>query len=395
MRISRVGGEQHYGESMDFHNRGLSSEDFELADHFSNRKLTFSHPDRHLGETVTESFIDVFAQFNEKFFSSFSLLKVKTSATGIALAPEPRLVTYRPKDLPRDLKNPLHHIPTPRDLTLRYWWLPNLDKAEEAGLVGLAQSGDRWAVAELFKHFHKFILRAAGKHMRGRQQGNWNKVTDGLFADLVAAGCVGFCGALRGFDLSLGHRFSALARYRIAGAISDEAVNFRKRGIVSETIAHRAIFRRSKSRVFKSFEEFATAREEIEAWGRRESYADDPGEGPSNDLRRGDAEYKADQEFRPKQGPSRKRDHIDDAAIDADKRAARRLKEIGRPKYALELSAREAARAEAAKKRDRIEWAAACASRGIVPTDSRKIAAEERIVNLQDYRPRIQVWRAA
>jgi hypothetical protein len=178
---------------MDFRNRGISSEDFEVADHFKDRRLTFSEPDRHLGQTRTETFVDVFAQFNEKLFSSFSLLKVKTSATGIRLAPEPRPVTYRPKDLPRDLKNPLHHILTPRDLTLRYWWLSNLDKAEEARLVGLAQSGDRRAFAELFKHFHKFILGVAGKRMRGRPAGNWRKQTDGLFEDLIAAGCVGFC----------------------------------------------------------------------------------------------------------------------------------------------------------------------------------------------------------
>src|SRR5262249_26564009 len=137
---------------------------------------------------------------------------------------------YRPKDLPRDLKNPLHHIPTPRDLARRHWWLPNLEKAEESKLVRLAQSGDRRATAELFRHFHKFILRAAGKHMRGRQQGNWNKQTDGLFDDLIAAGCVGFCEALRSFDLTLGYRFSTGARKRICGAISDEAVLFRKRG---------------------------------------------------------------------------------------------------------------------------------------------------------------------
>jgi DNA-directed RNA polymerase specialized sigma subunit len=123
-------------------------------------------------------------------------------------------VTYRAKDLLRDLANPLHHIETPRDLTLRYWWLPNLGKVEEARLVGLAQSRDRRALAELFKHFHKFILGVAGKHMRGRSAGNWNKQTTDLFGDLVAAGCVGFCEALRNFDLSLGYRFSTPARLR-------------------------------------------------------------------------------------------------------------------------------------------------------------------------------------
>jgi hypothetical protein len=37
---------------MDFRNRGLSPEDFEVADHFSNRRLTFSDPERRLGETL-------------------------------------------------------------------------------------------------------------------------------------------------------------------------------------------------------------------------------------------------------------------------------------------------------------------------------------------------------
>ena len=312
------------------------------------------------------------------------------------LALEPRPVTYRPKDLPRDLKNPLHHILTPRDLTLRYWWLSNLDKAEEARLVGLAQSGDRRAFAELFKHFHKFILGVAGKRMRGRPAGNWRKQTDGLFEDLIAAGCVGFCEALRNFDLSWDDRFSTLAYYRIAGAISDEAVAFRKRGIKSEANRHRAIFRRSKRPVFKSFEEFARAKAEVDAWGRRESYADDPRSGTSNDLRRGDAAYKADQEFKaekygevdrwaaaqlydffnPHQLSNVRRSHkprsdlIDRLAIDFDKRAARRLKEIGRRAYALELKAHDDARAAAARRRDRVEWIKACASRGITMVEN-------------------------
>jgi hypothetical protein len=282
---------------MDFRNRGLSSEDFELADHFSNHRLTFSNPERRLGETSTETFVDIFAQLGKDEL----YVPRRTSTRGIALALEPRSITYRPPDLPRDLDNPLHHIPIPRDLTLRYWWLPNLEEAEEARLIGLAQSGDRRAAGELFKHFHKFILGVAGKHMRGRQQGNWNKVTDGLFDDLVAAGCVGFCEALRNFDLSRGCRFMSPAHRRIAGAISDEAVKFRKRGIKSEADQDRWIFRHGahfNKSLFKSFEEFAEAFNRIKAWGIRESYVDDPG-GPSNDLRRGDAEYK---EFKPKQG---------------------------------------------------------------------------------------------
>jgi hypothetical protein len=369
---------------MDFRNRGLSSEDFQVAEHYRNRKLTESHPASYRGQPTTETFVDLFAQLKD-----LDHVPHRTSATGIRFAREPQPITYWPKDLPRDLKNPLHHIETPRDLTLRYWWLPNLEKAEEARLVGLAQSGDRRALGQLFKHFHKFILGVAGKHMRGRPAGNWHKQTSGLFEDLIAAGCVGFCQALRNFDLSCGYRFSTPARPRIAGAISDEAVAFRKRGIKSETDAHRAIFRRTKRpTVFKSFEEFAAARAEIEAWGRRESDADDAKSGNGDDLRRGDAEH---QEFtaqkygevdrwaaaqlydcfNPHQLSNVRRYHkprsdlIDRLAIDFDKRAARRLKEIGRKEYAWELCAREAARAAAARRRDRVEWIKACASRGI------------------------------
>jgi hypothetical protein len=234
--------------------------------------------------------------------------------------------------------------------------------------------------------------------MRGRQEGDRNKQTNGLFDDLVAAGCVGFCEALRNFDLSLGYRFSTPAWRRIAGAISDEATNFRKRGIKSESDAHRQIFRHSKRPTFKSFEELAEAINEVKAWGIRESYVDDPG-GPSNDLRRGDAEHK---EFRPKQGPSRKRDRIDGAALDADRRAARRLKQIGGQAYALELVEKQQ-RQLAARRPGYPDYLwfdhhhqgdAPKRPTSLAPAN-RKTAAVTRIINHQRIKPRIRVWRAA
>ena len=64
---------------MDFRNRGLSSEDFEIADHFSNRKLNISHPARYFGQPTTETFVDVFAQLKTGF-ESVAMGKVSTSA---------------------------------------------------------------------------------------------------------------------------------------------------------------------------------------------------------------------------------------------------------------------------------------------------------------------------
>jgi hypothetical protein len=420
---------------MDFRNRGLSSEDFEVAEHYRNRKQTISHPERYLGEETTQPVVDVFSQFKLPDLSSLAS-RSRFSVTGRALALEPRSVTYRPKDLPRDLKNPLHHIPTPRDLTLRYWWKPNLEETEEARLVGLAQSGDRRALAQLFKSFHKFILGVAGRHMRGRSFGNWNKQISGLFDDLVAAGCVGFCQALGNFDLSLGHRFSTLARRRIAGAISDEAVAFRKRGIKSEADRHRAIFRRTKRPVFKSFEEFARAKAEVDAWGRRESYADDPRSGVSDDLRRGDAEH---QEFKAEKygdadspassdakwlyscfGQNQFSGHlrwhgkpgrpdqthtvsglVEFVAIETDKRAASRLKQIGRRAYALELVEKQQRQLGAAQRSrldypDHLFWEKYPPTlQKTAPANDRKAVAVKKIINRQRKEPPIRNWRAA
>jgi hypothetical protein len=255
----------------------------------------------------------------------------------------------------------------------------------------------------------------------GGQQGNQNGYTTGLFDDLVAAGALGFCEALCRFDLNLGWRFNSYARHRISGAISDEAVRFRKRGIKSETDTHRWLFRhrsfeknlKLKRPIFKSFREFAEAFGAVEAWGQGQSYADDPRSGDSNDLRRGDAEHKEFKPekhgevdrwaaaqiydcFNPHQLSNLRRRHeqpsrlIDGMAVDADRRARQRLKVMGRRAYALELVEGHHARVEAAEKRDAAEWAA---SRGVV-IDAAPIARRRKHVGPRRNSTKIRSWRA-
>src|SRR5262249_47231143 len=108
--------------------------------------------------------------------------------------------------------------------------------------------------------------------------------------------------------------------------------------------------------VFKSFEELAAAQAEIDAWGKAESYVDDPA-GGGNDLRRGDADFK---DFRATRwtphATSRKWDRIDELAIYAGKREARRFKEIGRRAYALELVAKDQKRNGKVDYPDHLFW---------------------------------------
>jgi len=260
----------------------------------------------------------------------------------------------RPKALPRNPKAP----PTPNDLTKR-WWSADagiLEKSKEAELIRRAQSGDRRAATELFRHFNNYIAGVAGRHMRGRQQGNWNKQTNGLFEDLVAAGAMGFCEALNNFDLSLGFRFSTAARKRICGAISDETTRFRKRGKVDESDIGRWLDSHSHltpeaaaaglrkaglkwEKRFLSPWEVNEKLEAIKAWGQRESYADDPrAGGGGDDINRAcEAEYKEFTRTRWTTHASRKLDPIDKCAVDNDCQASRRLAVLGRRRYAVAM----------------------------------------------------------
>ena len=105
----------------------------------------------------------------------------------------------------------------------------------------------------------------------------------------------------------------------------------------------------------------------------------------------GSTPYKQSHQLRLYQTHSR---YIDGLAEDADKRAARRLKQVGRRARALELVEQHDARIEAAKKRDDAEWAAACASRRGVVIDAETIARRRKHTGPRRNSTKIRSWRA-
>src|SRR5262249_30528783 len=67
-----------------------------------------------------------------------------------------RFDPYRAKDLPRS-SGP----PSPNNLAVHRWFVPNLSAAEERELIRLAQLGDKRAAIKLVQCFHKWILQLA------------------------------------------------------------------------------------------------------------------------------------------------------------------------------------------------------------------------------------------
>jgi hypothetical protein len=276
-------------------------------------------------------------------------------------------------------------------------------------------------------------LKIAGKH-RGHH--SCGRETNEFFHELIAAGALAFWECVLSWKPELGYRLATHLRLRVSGAISDEAKRYRKRGITGETLLQRIAFglgrKRNplqKQKRYRSFREALSAYEvaiwEVDRWTQPYSCYSEGGEDDNRSLtgvllENGGADDLGQKEPKPKRGMDRLYDcfnpykqspqlrlcgtnsryisgahsrHIDGLAEDADKRAARRLKQIGRRARALELVEEHDVRIEAVKKRDDAEWAAACASRGVV-IDAAPIAHRRKYAGPRRHLTKIRSWRA-
>jgi hypothetical protein len=137
------------------------------------------------------------------------------------------------------------------------------------------------------------------------------------------------------------------------------------------------------------------AAEQVDAWGQPVSYntigSDDDDAALFNSLT-DDADFKC---TRWTKHSSRKRDRIDELALDADRQATRRLKQIGRRAYAIELVEKQQRQLPASPHGYPDYLWTTATMKPLAPAD-RKTAAVTRIINRQKRnKPRIRVWRAA
>jgi hypothetical protein len=341
----------------------------------------------------------------------------------------PKRIDYAPKARSRNPNAP----PTPSNLATYRWRGPVLQAAEEAALICRAQAGDKRAGLGLFRAFHRYILKIAGKH-RGHH--SCGRETNEFFHELIAAGALAFWECVLSWKPELGYRLATHLRLRVSGAIGDEAKRYRKRGITGETLLQRIAFTRpyypefthaelrtlQKQKRYRSFREALAAFEvaiwDVDRWTQPYSCYSEGGEDDNRSLtgvllENGGADDVAQKEPKPAKGMDRLYDcfnpykqspqlrlyqthsrYIDGLAEDADKRAARRLKQIGRRARALELVEQHDARIEAAKKRDDAEWAAACASRRGVVIDAAPIARRRKHTGPRRHPTKIRSWRA-
>jgi hypothetical protein len=273
--------------------------------------------------------------------------------------------------------------PVRSNLRVRSPRLPDLDATEEAELFQKTRDGDEQAGRKLIDHFHGWVRYAAWKPWLRTQKRNFKtavvsnspKERAETIDDYVAAGMLALWEAIRGYASGANNKFNAYARKRVYGAISNVAWAHKAGGIKSETDLARFIRSHFNSPldVLKKFAGKYTppqVYQEIARQGLLVGERDDYSEGSTSDQgsdsenqgchiagsagtpvaenglwywRSHDGKWVRYDAFNKHALSPHLRHHgllskhIDAAALDADLRARRRLREIGRPAYAQEL----------------------------------------------------------
>jgi hypothetical protein len=266
-------------------------------------------------------------------------------------------------------------IPTPR--------LPNLDAGKEARLIGEAQNGDRGAATKLLDHFHGWLRYAAWEAWRPVQKKNYKmegvvstprKERAETLEDYVAAAALAFWESVCDYKHSAKNRLFAYAASHVYGAISNvswarKAAGFKDesdlaRFIRAHSDAPPAAFKRffGKYTPLQVYQEIARQgflveeRDEYSEGSTRDQGSDSENSG-CHIEKAGTTKISDDGSFN---GPLFLHKHvsqrIEDAARDSDIRALRRLREVGRPAYALELVEKERRHIADCKARDAAEW---------------------------------------
>jgi RNA polymerase sigma factor (sigma-70 family) len=299
---------------------------------------------------------------------------------------------------PRKRQDPKQ--PVQSDLTRYRFCGRILTPSEERDLLRRAQAGDGAAKNELVSRFHRSVLEIAGQYHGPAHE------------DLVAAGLLGLCEAIAKFDLRRKNGFFAYAKWLIREEIREAAKEWRKRGQAGETRADRYVYDNPNAtpddiakKVGCSVSDAGAATQRAEAYrnGHERYDTTENGAYDEDDNCRGQRRataheiYSLYDFYSPQQLSPQLRFHgavsrlIDALAVDADKRAARRLKQIGRRAYALELVERDRKRiaARADEQQYLYPWKRWKAKPVAAPQPHRK-----RKQKVERRRPPIRSWRS-
>jgi sigma-70-like protein len=239
----------------------------------------------------------------------------------------------------------------PSDLTTRRWREPILSAAELADALRATKGPEPEAAAaknNLAQSFHRLVLKEAKTYCDGERND-----------DIIAAGMVGFYEAIHRFDLRRNNGLTAYALPYIRGKMQEASKAFNRNGWAGETRLQRAVYSNhdlTPEQASKVMGRPVDQGEIEEAKTQVLGMCSEP--VPYDTTERGHQdEY--DEEDKPgfvATAPICIKQRILDAELvknhgsleslaeDADHRAARRLKEIGRRGYALELVERDRAR---------------------------------------------------
>ena len=247
------------------------------------------------------------------------------------------------------------------DLSRRRWRGPILEAGKERDLIRAARAGDERAKDELFKSFHRLILKIVSQYSGPPHN------------DLMAAGTLGFWEVVRRFNLNHNSgRLSTYAQHWIRKHVREAVKDWSKEGAAGETRQDRWLYghpdataeelvaaaggtladaEKAIARLSGGLEHYDTTGEtgynNDTDHGRRIEN-DDPAAPNGAGVARGAFGCFSGFQFSPQlrlhEPVSRL---IDGLARESESRTKRRIHEIGRRAYALELVKQHKARVEA------------------------------------------------
>jgi RNA polymerase sigma factor (sigma-70 family) len=244
------------------------------------------------------------------------------------------------------------HETSPNNLTQYRWRGPILSPGEVADNLRATRGPEPGAAAAkdtLFKAFDRLVLKVVQPYCRD----------DGRNDDLIAAGMLGLVEAIDRFDTSRNNGFAAYAIPLIRGRAQKASKAINRNGWAGETRLQRAVYgnhdltlEQASKRMGRPVDQDEIERARTEVLGMcSEPLPYDTTEPGFEDD---------DEEDRPGVLPSvaapcprqgifnaaleKRHGRLNRLAEDADRREMRRLKEIGRRAYALELVERDRAR---------------------------------------------------
>lgn len=302
-----------------------------------------------------------------------------------------------------------------------------LSSFEEADLIRAYQAGDKSA-GDRLADAHLWLVRGIAGNQKKHGKLLYGRAFDGpSFDDKVAAGLVGFAIAVSKYKFSRNTRLSTYAVHWIMKSIGKECERWRYRGQGGQTRADRYLFSHTNATVEEIVGKVGCSLESAQMAIARLRMTELPYESIADTDAASDRARRLYDCFRPPghifhHKPPRPRFSepplrdflsagqwpgysriVDGLAEDADKRAAHRLKQIGRQAYALELVEKRqrqlVSRAEHGYPdylwkvfgREPVTDRKAKAVTQVI-TRERKLPAQ--VINRQR-KPRIRVWRAA